>query len=120
MSSSNYLVMSGDMTLTDKMNYRLNALAAGLERCPLKSIGDINSDVPGLETIPESNKSARVAHIRNYLKTGAWPRSIDQRELQPIAAGPDLVAGTALDMWLTAALAAVVEDPPFKNIVPPS
>ena len=30
-----------------------------------------------------------------------------QRELQPIAAGPDLVAGTALDMWLTAALAAV-------------
>ena len=107
MSSRNYLIMSNDMTLSDKKEYRTKALAAGLERCGLKSIGDINADVPGLQAIPIANKSARVAAIKAYIETGAWPKTIDQRELAPIAGGPDLVAGTALDMWLTAALAAV-------------
>ena len=107
MASRNYLVMSNDMTLTDKKEYRLMAMAAGLERCGLKGIGDINADIPGLQAIPMANKDARVTAIKNYIATGAWPRSIDQRELAPIAAGPDLVAGTVLDMWLTAALAVV-------------
>jgi len=104
MASRNYLVMSNDMTLTDKKEYRTKALAAGLERCGLKSIGDINADVPGLQTIPVANKSARVAAIKAYIETGAWPRTIDQRELAPLT---DLVVPTALDMWLTAALAVV-------------
>ena len=107
MASSNYLVMSNDMTLSDKRDYRLKAVAAGLERCGLKGIGDINADIPGLQTIPLANKDQRVACIKNFIQTGAWPRSIDQRELAPIVGGPDLVAGTVLDMWLTAALAAV-------------
>jgi len=104
MASRNYLVMSNDMTLTDKKEYRTKALAAGLERCGLKSIGDINADVPGLQAIPIANKSARVAAIKAYIETGQWPRSIDQRELAPLT---DLVVPTALDMWLTAALAVV-------------
>lgn len=107
MASRNYLVMTNDMSLSDKKKYRTKALAAGLERCKHASIGTIEADVPGLEAIPEANKVARVQQIQNYIETGAWPRSIDQRELNPIAAGPDLVAGTALDMWLTAALAAI-------------
>jgi len=107
MASRNYLVMSNDMTLTDKKEYRLKALAAGLERCGLKNIGDIKADIPGLATIPDADKVARVKLIQNFIALGQWPRSIDQRELAPIAGGPDLVAGTALDMWLTAALAVV-------------
>lgn len=104
MASRNYLVSSIDMTLTDKKEYRLNALAAGLERCGHKSIGDINADVPGLQAIPDAQKGDRVKLIHDYLITGAWPRSIDQRELAPLT---DMVVATALDSWLTAALAVV-------------
>ena len=104
MASRNYLVMSNDMTLSDKKEYRLNALAAGLERCGLKSIGDIKADVAGLATIPEGNKTARVKLIHDFIATGQWPRSIDQRELAPLT---DFVAAAAQDSWLTVALAAI-------------
>lgn len=104
MASRNYLVMSNDMTLTDKKEYRLNALSAGLERCSIKGIGDVKADIPGLASIPDANKVAKVKLIHDYLITGQWPRSVDQRELAPLT---DLVVPTALDMWLTAALAAV-------------
>lgn len=107
MASRNYIVMTNDMSLSDRKAYRLTALAAGLERCGLKGIGDINADVPGLSAVDIGNKEARVKLIGDFIAMGQWPRSIDQRELQPIAAGPDLVLGTGADMWLTAALAAV-------------
>ncbi len=102
MASRNYLVMSNDMTLSDKKEYRLNALAAGLERCGLKGIGDINADVPNLQPIPLSNKLSRVKLIHDFIATGQWPRSIDQRELAPLT---DFVAAAAQDSWLTVALA---------------
>lgn len=102
MASRNYLVMSNDMTLTDKTKYRATALAAGLERCGTKGIGDVDADVPGLQSIPLANKQARVELIRNYVMTGAWPNSIDQRELAPLT---DFVAAAAQDSWLTVALA---------------
>ncbi len=104
MASRNYLIMTEDMSLSDKKEYRINALAAGLERCGLKSIGDIEADVPGLQAIGVANKEARVAAIKNYIATGRWPRSIDQRELQPLQL-TDLVAVAAQDSWLTVALA---------------
>lgn len=107
MASRNYIVMTNDMSLSDRRGYRMAALAAGLERCGLKSIGDINADIPGLSGVDIGNKAARVQLIAAFIGSGAWPRSIDQRELQPIVAGPDLVAGTALDMWATAALAVI-------------
>ncbi len=102
MASRNYLVMSNDMTLTDKKDYRLNALAAGLERCGLKSIGDIKADIPGLAGTPDADKSSRVNLIKNYIMTGQWPRSIDQRELAPLT---DFTVAAAQDSWLTVALA---------------
>jgi len=102
MASRNYLVMSNDMTLSDKAKYRATALAAGLERCGTKGIGDVNADVPGLQSIPLANKANRVELIRNYIMTGAWPKSIDQRELAPLT---DFVAAAAQDSWLTVALA---------------
>ena len=104
MASRNYLIMTEDMTLMDKRAYKMNALAAGLERCGLKGIGDINADVPGLQPIPVSQREARVALIRAFISTGQWPRSLDQRELAPLT---DLVVATALDSWVTAAFAAV-------------
>ena len=107
MASRNYLIMSNDMTLSDKKDYRTTALAAGLERCHTVNIGNVYADIPGLQGIPEANKAQRVDLIKRYINSGAWPRSVDQRELAPIVGGPDLVAGTALDMWLTAALAVV-------------
>jgi hypothetical protein len=102
MASRNYLVMSNDLTFTDKAKYRLTALAAGLERCKIKGIGDLNADIPGLQNVPDSNKDARIKLISNYILTGAWPRSIDQRELAPLT---DFVAAAAQDSWLTVALA---------------
>ena len=107
MASRNYIILSNDMSLKDKREYRMSALAAGLERCTHLPIGDINSDIPGLEAIPESRKEDRVKLIFSFLEKGSWPSSVDQRELQPIAGGPDLVAGTAIDMWITAVLAVV-------------
>jgi len=102
MASRNYLVMADDISLTDKKKYRQAALAAGLERCGQKGIGDVNADIPGLESIPSANWDARVDLIKNYISTGAWPRSIDQRELAPLT---DFVAAAAQDSWLTVALA---------------
>ncbi len=104
MASRNYLIMSNDMSLMDKRKYRMDALAAGLERCGLKGIGDINSDVPGLQGIGSADKVRRVNTISNFIGTGEWPRTIDQRELAPLT---DFVAAAAQDSWLTVALAAV-------------
>lgn len=104
MASRNYLVMSNDMSLSDKKGYRFSAMAAGLERCGTKGIGDINADIPGLEAIPAASKDARVAAIKAYIQTGKWPKSIDQRELAPLT---DFVAAAAQDSWLTVALAVV-------------
>lgn len=102
MASRNYLIMSADMTLTDKKDYRMNALAAGLERCGVKGIGDIEADIPALGGIADAAKEARVKTIRDYIATGKWPRSIDQRELAPLT---DFVAAAAQDSWLSVALA---------------
>lgn len=106
MSSRNYLIVSNDMTLTDKKEYRLNALAAGIERCAIKNIGDVNADIPSLQAIPEDKKAIRVALVRDFISKGKWPESVDERELMPGPAG-DLVVATALDSWLTAPLVAV-------------
>jgi len=100
MASRNYLIPIGSMTLSDQKSYRLAALASGLERCQVKSIGDLNSDIPGLASISDTGK--RVQLIVNYLMQGNWPRSVDVREWQNIAD-----AGAALDQWNTAALAVV-------------
>lgn len=107
MASRNYIVYSGpgsSMTASDQKVYKLKALAAGLERCAIKNIGDVNADIPGLQSIPESQKQARVDFIQSFIQTGNWPKSVDQRELAPLT---DLVVVTALDSWLTAALAVV-------------
>jgi len=102
MASRNYVVMSNDISLMDKKEYRMNALAAGIERCGIKNIGDPNADMPGLQGIPAVNKDSRVKFIHDYIMTGAWPRTIDQRELAPLT---DFVAAAAQDSWLTVALA---------------
>ena len=107
MGSRNYLLNFEDMSLSDKKDYRLKALAAGLERCGVKGIGNVNADIPGLEGISEGNKAARVNHIAKFIATGAWPASIDQRELVTGPLRTDLVAATALDEMVTAPMAAV-------------
>lgn len=109
MASRNYLINVQDMTLSDRKDYKLKALAAGLERSGLKGIGDINADVPGLAVLTEGQREKRLEIIRAYIATGMWPKSIDQREL---ATGPALsdftpATATVLDQWNTAPLAVV-------------
>jgi hypothetical protein len=116
MSTRNYLLISNDLTATEKREYRLTALAGGYEACVAAGIGNLNADIPtgwdgnpntpGLQSIPEANKKARVDLIKKFLQTGMTPSSIDQRELMFLA-GNDLVVATLLDSWLTAPLAAV-------------
>ncbi|GAI71708.1 unnamed protein product [marine sediment metagenome] len=106
MASRSYLINSNDMSLMDKRNYRMTALAAGLQRCGEKGIGNINADIPGLAGIPPAEMDRRVATIKAYIETGKWPTTIDQRELAPLT---DFVAGApaAQDFWVTPALAVV-------------
>jgi len=107
MSQRNYLVNVEDASLSDKVKFKRYALAAGLERCEVKGIGDLNADIPGLQSTSDADKAGRVDLIAKYLETGKWPRSIDQRELVTGPARTDFVAATALDEMVTAPLAVI-------------
>lgn len=109
MASRNYVINTEDLSLSDRKNYKLMALAAGLERCAVKAVGSPGADIPGLEAIPTSDKSRRVQVIRRYIEGGDWPRSVDARELAPgpAAVRSDFAVPTALAESLTAALAVV-------------
>jgi len=109
MPSRNYLINTDDMTLTDKKDYKIAALAAGIERCAVKNIGSPNADILGLENIQAGNYRGRIDHIRRFIVSGDWPRSIDARELAPgpAAVRTDFVAPTVLAEALTAPLMAV-------------
>jgi hypothetical protein len=108
MSQRNYLVNVQDLSLSDKREYKLKALAAGLERCEVKGIGNLHADIPGLESVPSGNLSRRVDFIYNAIKGGKFPESIDQRELVTGPARSDFVVpATALDTMVTAPLAFV-------------
>lgn len=107
MSSRNYLVNEEDLTLGEKKAYKIAALAAGLERCGVKGIGDLEADIPALERIPLADKKGRTSAISSFIASGAWPSSIDQRELVTGPLRTDFVVATALDEMVTAALAAV-------------
>lgn len=104
MASRNLLVPDSRLTVTDQKEYILNALAAGLERCTQKGIGNVDADIPGLATTPVSQLSDRVNLIKSYIASGRWPKSVEMAPLDPTV---ELVAPTALDDWLTAALAVV-------------
>jgi hypothetical protein len=106
MGSRNYVINVEDQSVTDRGKIKLEALAGGIERCATKKIGEVYTDIPALQAIPEVNKKDRVDLIMSLLKTGFWPKSLTVRELTPALNG-DLVAVTALDSWLTAALAVV-------------
>lgn len=107
MSQRNYVVNVQDLSLSDKREYKMRALAAGLERCEVKGIGNLHADIPGLESIPSGQRDTRVNFIYNSIKGGKFPESIDQRELVTGPARTDLVAATALDTMVTAPLIAV-------------
>ena len=100
MGSVNYLIPVDSMTLSDQKSYRMRALAAGLARASDKKIGNLDAEIPGLAGTVEPIARKDIALA--FLNSGEWPKSIDAREFQPI-----LDAGSALDQWNTAALAAV-------------
>ena len=106
MGSRNYVTVLDDLTLSERADSKKRAIAAGIERCAIKNIGDVNSDILGLQSLPEAEKDARFDLVKAYISTGKWPKSLTLRELTPALNG-DLVVATALDSWLTAALAVV-------------
>ena len=80
----NQLLNVGSVSLVNQQTARTAAIKAGFQRCLAKKIGD-------------------AADISAVLAQGAPnANSVDVREFQPI-----LDAGTTLDQWNTAALAAV-------------
>jgi hypothetical protein len=102
MSTRNYIVLSEDLSLSDRQKYRLQAMAAGIAACFDNNIGvwDPN-EVPAKNGVKPT-----TLDVMNFLARsgGEPPESIDIREFQPI-----LDAGTAagFDQWLTTPLAAV-------------
>jgi len=109
MASRNYLINSEDLSLSDKKNYKMAAIAAGIERCAVKNVGSPNADIPGLLAIPDSKKNDRTSLLRSFIASGEWPTSLDMRELAtgPAAVRTDFVAPTVLAEALTAPLAVV-------------
>lgn len=101
MGSRNYLIGKGSMTLTDQKDYRTKAIAALLARAHDKKIGTISDDeIPGFSSLGTAD--ARYKAVLAFIRGGSMPAALDVREFQPV-----LDAGTALDQWNTAALAAV-------------
>ena len=114
MSSRNYVILSEDLSLTDRQKYRLGGMAAGIAACFDNNIGSWNpSELPAANGVKPT-----TLDIMNFLARsgGEPPESIDVREFQPI-----LDAGSALDQWNTAALAVVgTEYSCFQAIAAPA
>lgn len=119
MSSRNYLINSEDASLSDKREFKAKGLSAGLERCEVKGIGDLNADIPGLQQTNSSDKKARVTAIYNHIIKGEFPESVDQRELVFGPARSDIVAPCALDEWNTAAIVVGAASSCFQAIAAP-
>ncbi|MDP3379843.1 MAG: hypothetical protein Q8S53_15870 [Brevundimonas sp.] len=84
------------MTLSERKDYRLGALAAGVVRAFDKKIGAWNVDELG----PESPRPEdRIKVVKSFIAGGGWLASLDVREFQPV-----LDAVAALDQWNTAPL----------------
>jgi len=88
------------MTLTDQKDYRINAIAAAIERASQKKIGSISDEIPGYSQLASRNQ--RIDQVTSWLKQGNTPASIDVREPQP---GLDFAC--TIDDWQTPAMAAV-------------
>jgi len=91
------------MTLTDQKDYRINALAAGIQRSLEVGIGTWDKKEIPQADLQNPNRPS-FASTKSFLMGGGWPASLDVREVQPAA---DLALGAAADMWNTAALAVV-------------
>ncbi len=100
MSSRTYIIPVGSMTLTDQKDYRMNAIAAVIERASQKKIGNISDEIPGYSQL--GSRQQRIDQITSWLKLGNTPATIDIREPQPT-----LDFACTVDDWQTPALVAV-------------
>lgn len=100
MSSRTYLIPVASMTVTDQKDYRVNAIAAAIERASQKKIGNIADEVTGYSLL--QSPEARIVALTAWLKQGKTPKSIDVREPQPLQ---DFAC--TIDDWQTPVLNAV-------------
>ena len=101
MGSRQYIIPTDGMTLSDQKELRANALAAGIQRSIEVGIGTWDkTEFPSTDSNDPNRPDFK--DVKAKVLAGTWPASLDVREFQPIAD-----AGSALDQWITAALAAV-------------
>lgn len=100
MSSRTYIIPVAAMTLTDQKDYRMNAIAAVIERASQKKIGSIADEISGYSIL--ASRQQRIDSILKWLRAGNVPASIDIREPQPT-----LDFTCTIDDWQTPALTAV-------------
>jgi hypothetical protein len=115
MGNRQYLILSEDLTATERAHYRAGAMASGIIACFENNIGVWNpKEIP----VPAGQPKPTREDVMRFLERSKYepPESIDIREFQPI-----LDAGSALDQWNTAALAAVgTEYSCFQAIAAPA
>ncbi|NQU08192.1 MAG: hypothetical protein HQ583_06485, partial [Candidatus Abyssubacteria bacterium] len=58
----------GSMTLSDQKEYRMNAIAAVIERASQKKIGNVADEIPGYSLL--ASLDARLRSITAWLKQG--------------------------------------------------
>ncbi len=103
MGTRQYLIPTDSMTLADQKDYRINALAAGIQRALEKGVGvwdkrEISQPDPQHPNRPDFKA------VKQFLINGGWPASLDVREFQPAL---DAGVAAGVDSWFTAALAVV-------------
>ena len=100
MSSRTYVIPRASMTVTYQKDYRLKAIAAGIEFASQKKIGSVSDEIKGYGQL--QTRAERITSILVWLKSGNLPQSIDTREPQPTN---DFAC--TIDDWQTPNLAAV-------------
>jgi hypothetical protein len=116
MSSKAFIIPTDSLTFMDQKNLRIKALAGGVQRSYVLGVQTWDKEdmplPPSKQNVSTPDYDALVA----FISGGGWPKNLDVREFQPI-----LDAGTALDQWNTAALAAVgTEYSIFQAIAAPA
>jgi len=116
MSSKAYIVPSDFTPPTKQEDYRVGALAAGMQRA--YKLGVQSWDHKNVPLSPDQNDPTVpvLSELIAWLRKGNWPQNLDAREFEPII---DAGAGANLDFWYTAALAAIGTEYSITGAVSP-
>lgn len=104
MSSKAYTIASDFLPPGKQEDYRVGALAAGIQRAYSLGIQSWDKMNVPLEADRNTPSTPALGPLINWLRAGNWPANLDAREYEQIL---DDGAGAGADYWFTAALASV-------------